>query len=210
MKYNKLISITLFNSFLLFIFASLLSSCDKRKIHASGFLTKLNKEQGRKIASIGIKRISFFDYQDTTQILVFCKVSSKKPKSCYNTTLQKILEDYETKYGKLSISSKTNIASKSKYSLVERKLDENSKFIKNKLKQKMNKIVTKRENFCKVNSKKYLKRCLNQYLKRDTFSVLNSFQIQNSKMNSHEYLYYKNFINNSLSKKLDKSYKKLL
>ncbi len=73
----------------------------------------------------------------------------------------------------------------------------------------LNKLVEKRVSFCKSNASFYMERCLKQYLKKETFEALNSYQSRTSLMNGHEYLYLKKQIERELVDKLDDELKKI-
>jgi hypothetical protein len=211
MKYNKLISITLFNSFFLLIFTCFVASCDKKTIQSKGMLTNFNKLPSRSIASIKskTKKRQFINFQDPKQIIVYCTNNSKRIKQCYNKYFAEILADYKVKFGPLSGSQITLIKENYQYNNINEKLNTMNKNIDQLLTVNIQSIVVKREDFCKANSKKYLKKCLTQYLSRDTFAILNKFQFEHRKMNAHEYIYYKNIIQSNFESKLKLSYNQL-
>jgi hypothetical protein len=208
MKYNKLISITLFNSFTLFIFATIAASCEKTTIHSKGMITHNFKEASRSIASVkkATGNVQFTTFQDPKQIIVYCSNNSKRIKQCYNKHFDEIVSRYKNKFGPLEVNQVTLIKDLYQYDKTNNDLKKINTTVKKKLSVNIEKIVKKRESFCKQNSKQFLKKCLGQYLTRDTFTILNKFQFKNEKMNAHEYLYYKNIIENEFNSKLKVSY----
>jgi len=202
MKYERLVSSTFLNSFILLILGSLLTSCDKTTYSSKGLFTKINQQykqqyldDGRSIASVNPKdTLSKFEkFQDPKQIFIYCSLNTKKEKICYNSELEKVLTKFKNKFGPLKPEEIKNIKDQYSYPVTQSTLKEVVKSISYKTTGNLNKIVNKRKNFCRRNSKKYLDRCLLQYLEKDTFSVLNKFHSKH-KLNGHEYLYVKNKI----------------
>ena len=76
MKQEKMVTLTLVNGLCLLVFASLLSSCQKSSIKATGHFT--SKLQSRAVASSAPGTI------DPRQIFVYCSVSSPDSKSCFS------------------------------------------------------------------------------------------------------------------------------
>jgi hypothetical protein len=212
MKYNKIISITLVNSFLILAFASFLASCNKQSIKPNGMLSNyLTTSPSRGIASINFETplSKFKEFQDPKQIIVYCSNQTKKIKTCYNNELSKLMSEYKSQYPRVTNQEIALIQENVKFETIKRKLDDINLHIQHELQPKINKLTQKREEFCKINSKNLVKRCLEQYLSRDTFAVLNNFQIKKNKMNAHEYLYYKEFIQKRIKSNLELSYNNL-
>ncbi|MFT6631154.1 MAG: hypothetical protein ACJAS4_001101 [Bacteriovoracaceae bacterium] len=204
MKINKIVTITLFNSFVLLVFASLLASCQKNNFAGHGLLSKW-ETASRSIASIDPQEIEKFkNFQDTKQIMIFCELNSAKVKSCYKDQFAKLLNRYSKKYPRTKSSSLTLITNKFSYENVKEEFEIILSQIYEKTNPKLDKLVSARKNFCEKNSEYYLEKCLTQYIEKDTFSVLNQFHGQN-KMNGHEYLYLKNIIKSKINKKLIKA-----
>jgi hypothetical protein len=201
MKLNKIVSITLFNSFILLVFASLLASCQKNHFASHGLLSKW-ETASRSIASVSPQEIAQFkNFQDTKQIIIFCEVNSVKVKSCYNDQFSKVLARYTKKYPRTKSSALSLIKNKFSFENVKNDFQHILKKVAEKTDPQLNKLVEARKKFCEKNSEFYLKKCLTQYMEKDTFTVLNQFHGKN-KMNGHEYLYFKKAIKLKINNKL--------
>lgn len=201
MKYNKIVPFTLFNSFVLLIFASFLASCQKNHFSQTGLLTKW-ETNSRSIASVRPKELKKFEsFQDPKQIVIFCELNSSKVKSCYKDQFNKVLSKYSKKYPQTKSSSITLIKDSLSYENVRGSFEQIIKQINNKTNKRLSELVMARKVFCEKNSEYYLEKCLTQYIEKDTFSVLNQFHGKN-KMNGHEYLYMKTIIKKQINKKL--------
>ena len=205
MKYPKILSLTLANGLGLLIFGSILAGCQKTAISKKGFLTSLVKENSRVPASATSK---FQDYQDPKQIYVYCKVNDMNAKKCYERHLKSALAQF-------SIKTK---ASKAELANYEKTLNfENAESQANKaidqvfmaIGPKINTTVEKRVRFCEENSSLYMDRCLGQYLKKETFEILNAYQSGNAQINGHEYLFLKDKIKKKLQRKLASAHQEI-
>lgn len=200
MKYSKIISITLTNAFILIVFASLLASCQKNKIKTTGLYTELGQVD-RSPASIA-PTMEF----DPKQIYIFCSIHSVNVKQCYK-------QHYKDQVQQLKTNNKqTNIAallSFNEFDKVESDVHFITKKILEKLDEKISFYTQKREDFCRKNSKYYMKKCLNGNIDSDTMNILNSYQQAVNKINGHEYLYLKHKIKSQLSHKLDGVYEQM-
>jgi hypothetical protein len=209
MKYDKIISISLFNGFTLLIFASFLSSCQKNSIKRFGHYTESKAEISRTIASSNESKPlkSFAKYYDLKQVYIYCKVNSVHEKNCYENNLNKIISNYEIKNGKLKESEKNEI--NNKFGSIQANVYTITNKIMTKVIPHISKLVNKREAFCQKNSTYYLERCLNQYVETDTMKVLNTYQKHNKNINGHEYLYLKKHIVKEFKSKLLTSFNSL-
>lgn len=205
MKFNKLVSITLCNSFVLLVFASMLASCQKSKFAKVGLFSKWESTPSRSIASVPKifkkkHQVTFINFQDPKQILIFCHSSSTKVKTCYKDHFNKTLVQFTKSYGPFSAEKIISLKEQFTYELVSETLNTLVSKVLEKTNDKMKKIVMSRKTFCEKNSEYFLKKCLSQYLEKDTFSVLNQFHGKN-RMNGQEYLYIKSKIKHNLNKK---------
>lgn len=196
MKYNRIISFTLFNGFVLLSFASILASCEKKVYPASGYFSQA---QGRSIASFGPKESSFSDFQDPKQIYIYCHLNLKNADSCFSEKLQKSMTKYEEKFGKLE--NKQEILDGLGYEIIKAEMDQSLNELTQKLEPQINKWVNKRFQFCKSNAKYFIDKCVKQNIEKDTFTVLNQFHKEN-KMNGQEYLFVKSAIQNKMNHSL--------
>lgn len=208
MKFSRLIPLTLINSFMLFILSTVLVGCNKDIVTKSGMLTHYKKLPSRSIASVNNK-MTFIKYQDPKQILIYCSKHSKHMRSCYNSHLKKIFHNYQMKYSHESLTEFQKIEDQYKFENIEKELTQINESIKKELTPLISDMVVVRTKFCKQNSTKYLKKCLTQYIPKDTFKVLNSFQQTNKVMNAHEYLYYKKLIQSEFKSQMSVSYNHL-
>lgn len=211
MKVNKIISIAVINGLTLLVFASLLASCQKNSIHTKGHFTEITlKAPSRSIASSEEKNLdSLRKHFDLKQIYIYCSLNDTRVEKCYKENIKKIIHQYEQKVGKFSEEQIKQLSSEEYFNSLELETKSVVFTIMKKIDTHIGQLVNKRENFCKVNSKFYIKRCLKQYLDADTMAVLNKYQQHHTKMNGHEYLYLKNGIERQFLSKLEVSYKKL-
>lgn len=198
MKYPKILSITLANGLGFLIFGSILAGCQKTAISKKGFLTTLVKQTSRVPASTSKK---FEDFQDPKQIYVYCQVNDMNAKRCYERHLKGALNRYikKTKATKDQIA---NYEKKHSYDQVKGQAHKALAHVFMALGPKINTTVEKRVGFCEENSSLYMERCLNQYLKKETFEILNEYQSANAQINGHEYLFLKDQIKRKLQQKL--------
>lgn len=197
MKYSKIISITLTNAFILLIFASLLSSCQKNKIKTTGLYTDYTSPQ-RSPASIK----SNIDF-DPKQIYIFCSIHSVNTKQCYKQYYNEQIQLMKSSQKNMDVSM---LMSSNNYEKIEQDVKYITTKILEKLETKIEFYSSKREDFCRKNSKYYLKKCLNGNIDSDTMNILNSYQQAVNKINGHEYLYLKHKIKNKLMQRLDSIY----
>jgi len=204
MEIKKLLHICLYQLICLSSLTAILLSCQGSKFPKSGHFSEF-KIQTRSIASFDAKteelKKSFRLFQDPKQMAMFCLLNSKKPKTCYNIHLQEKIERFLSKSNK-DQEPKVKSQLKELFSfsqvseqleiIINKALDQHEEFVQS--------LINKRKSFCLKNSKKDTLRCLEQYLKRDTFTVLNKYQSKNS-LNGIEYLYLKRKIQNTLQNK---------
>lgn len=187
----------MFNSLCLMIFASLLASCQKTKFPKTGHFSQFH-EVSRSIASTEQSVADkFTQFQDPKQIIMFCLINSKKPKTCYLLNLKEKLSEFSTKEQKLSLDEQKELTQKFNYDSELAILNKASNTSLDIYQDQFTKIVQKRKHFCEKNSKIDLQKCLEQYLKRDTFTLLNNFQNKN-KLNAIEYVFMIDKIQNKL------------
>ncbi|MCO4755179.1 MAG: hypothetical protein KC478_11910 [Bacteriovoracaceae bacterium] len=198
MKYPKILSITLVNGIGFLIFGAILAGCQKTAIHKKGFLTALVKQTSRGPASTVAK---FEEHQDPKQIYVYCHINDINPKSCYNRHLGESLTQF-FKDKKVPKTQLDTLAAKHKFETVKTDAHKAIDQVFMAITPTINKTVEKRVKFCEANSNLHLDRCLKQYLKKETFEVLNSYQASNKNMNGHEYLFLKDKIQKKLERKL--------
>ena len=215
MKYNKVLSLTLTNGFLLLAFASILASCQKKTIHKNGLFSNYQEStRSRSIASIKpinqnpvIKRFSKF--QDPKQINIYCSLNAINVAQCYKRKFNKSVENFIQVKGEISKKDFQEINNHFAFEKVNEQVADIRDNIKTSLVPKITSLVSKRQNFCQNNSKLDFQRCMTQYLERDTFEVLNSFQMKQARMNGHEYLFLKKLIHKSLEEQLISIKKKI-
>lgn len=211
MKFNKIISIAVINGLTLLIFASLLASCQKNSIPTQGHFSHFKAfVSARSIASAESEQLtSLKRHFDLKQIYIYCSLNDTNVQQCYKNNLKQIVNRYEQNVGTISKNDKKNIMTSAKF--IDSKL--NSEKIMFHIIDKMDthivQLVSKRENFCRVNSNHYIERCLKQYIETDTMTVLNKYQEYNTELNGQEYLYLKNGIKKKFTSKLKASFKHL-
>lgn len=207
MKVDKIISIAVINGLTLLLFASLLAGCQKTSIHHAGLFTKYTQQNSRTIASATISS-DLEKHFDVKQVYIFCKVNDINVEQCFKKNFEVILKRYEDKNGSLAQGQKDELIRQVNFNQIKTNTEVIAKSMIDKMSTHIGQLVSKRESFCRVNSKFYIKRCLGQYVEKDTMSVLNAYQGHNREMNGHEYLYLKNKIkekfNTSLAVSLDK------
>lgn len=208
MKYNKVLSITLTNGLLLLAFASILASCQKKSIHKNGLFSQFEvTDQSRGIASISRNELNskiahnFVKFQDPKQITIYCSLNSINVKQCYKRKLNKTLKSFIQTSGAMTKAEFDSLKNTFDFNKTNTHVQKIKQRIKFQLSPKILALVNKRKSFCENNSKINFKRCLNQYVERDTFAVLNAFQMKQAKMNGHEYLYLKKIIQKSFKEK---------
>lgn len=182
--------VTLINSFMLMVFASILASCQRPKYYKSGHLSTFSF-QTRSIASFNDQDLykNFLTHQDPKQIIIYCKLNSKKPQTCYRIHLKKSLSKFSKRYKNVQVEQLNLLTEQLAYKQQEGILESLTQKILLSEKEHIGKLIHKRKIFCYKNSKKDIERCLKQYLNNDTFSVLNKYQSQN-KLNGLEHNYF--------------------
>ena len=211
MKFDKIISIAVINGLTLLIFASLLASCQKNSIPTKGHFSTFDKTVlGRSIASAEPQQlISLKKHFDLKQVYIYCSLNDTNAQQCYKTNLEKVINQYEKKAGKFSKEEKNLVVSSANFEYSKLNSEKIMFNVIGKMDTHIIQLVNKRENFCRVNSKYYIERCLKQYIETDTMVVLNKYQEHNTELNGHEYLYLKNGIKKKFVSKLDGSFKRL-
>lgn len=193
MKYNRIISFTIINAFVLLGFASFLSGCEKKSFPGHGYFSKSDNK--RSVASVETKPFfkEFFHFQDPQQINIYCQLNRQPKEQCYNENMRSSLAKFQEKFGEISPTQQENLIKKYPYDQIQSELNIELKKIADNLVPQINKWVNKRFNFCKQHSKYFLKKCIKQSMEKDTFSILNQFH-KKHKMNGQEYLLVKKTI----------------
>lgn len=204
MRYPKILSLTLANGFGFLIFGSILAGCQKAVIHKKGFFTSLAKQSvGRVPASSGYE-----NQQDTKQIFIYCQVNDVSPKACYQRHLSESLASFG-RNSALSEESLEALKEKHSYSAVELQIKRALNAVSAAISPSVGKTVANRVQFCEQHASR-MEKCLKQYLKKETFQILNAYQETNRSMNGHEYLFLKNHIQAKLESKLDSALGEIL
>lgn len=194
MKTEKIVSITMLNAFVLMMFGSFLSGCQKKSISKTGFYTTLN-DNGRVPASSN----EFKQYQDPKQVYIYCSLNELNPKNCFDHFIDQ----------KVSELKKQDIQKPDFYQTKSSVESLNNQIISMVLPE-IKKVAKERENFCEINSKFYLNRCLNQYVNKESTEVLNRFQDKKTPFNGHEYLYIQKQIEGKMKELLKLSEKSII
>lgn len=208
MKFKSIISITVVNSLVLFVFGSLLSSCDKRSISKTGYFSKTN-QISRSIASVVPTTMQdYAKFQDPKQLIIYCSLNSLNVDHCYKVHLKDSVSDFirQTK----NISPEESIAIIEYYSFekVNNSLNSQISDLKFEIHSPLKSLLAKQKIFCKTNAQKHIGRCIEQFIQRDTMNVLNKFQFKHT-LNGHEYLYVKNIIEKEFQKEAAKVIERL-
>ena len=184
MRINNVISFSLFNAFTLLFLASTLASCQKTsQVKKTGHFSSIR--QSRSIASLTSHDKSF----DPRQVYVYCATNSRNLESCYNDKVKR-LEIKNTK----------------SFEAVGFEVKEITKSILAIVKKDISKNLDKRKSFCLKNSKHFFKKCLTQYVERDSMVTLNKYQSQNKGINGYEYIHLKRSIASVYSSELNAFY----
>lgn len=182
---------------------TLIVSCQKKgdDLAKAGLFTKL-KESNRGLASLSNDLIEEFrNYQDPKQVYIYChNKNAKQAKSCYEKHMQSFLEQYK-KTNTVNPEYFQKVIVDSTYSNVQKQIDNNVQYIYSITNSSINQLVDTRKDFCQKNAKVRTKKCLTQYIEKDTFTVLNKFQNSNS-MNGNEYLFVKKALQKKFKHKL--------
>lgn len=189
MKTEKIVSITMVNAFMLMLFGSFLSGCQKKTISKTGFYTNFNT-QNRTPASFD----KFSKIQDPKQVYIYCQLNELNPKKCFDLFVQQ----------KMNEAKSQNITPPD-YQKIDNEMQSLNKKLISLVLPKIKDFAIKREEFCEKNSKFYLSRCLNQYINKESLQVLNQFQDQKSPFNGHEYLYVQKQIESKMKELLVKA-----
>jgi hypothetical protein len=186
----------------------ILFSCQKRSISKTGYFTKLNTTVATRAPASALnpeaaKTLEMFKtFQDSKQILVFCKLNSIRTSQCYQEKFNVSFRDFAKKHGPLSAEAIQAIKDHNKFDHINSNLVGLESLIMGSVDPKINQITNDRSKFCKINATVNLHKCLNQFIKRDTFAVLNNFQHENATLNGQEYLYVKSLIEVQLKERL--------
>lgn len=195
MQHPKILSLAM----ALPLLGSILVGCQKTEIHKHGFFSQGTRDVQRMPASVGQ---GYSAFQDPKQIFIYCAVNDSDSKSCYDRNLEESLNAYTVENG-LPKDSADKLKSALTFEAAKNQTEKSLRQVFMAIHPSINKLVKKRVDFCKANANVYLDRCLKQYLKKETFQVLNAFQEGNGSINGHEYLFLKNRIEAKLSDKLD-------
>lgn len=208
MKLSKVLCLALINGFVLLIFASMLAGCQQASVHHYGYFTRFAQENNRQIASASPAH-SIQKHFDIKQVYIYCMVNEKNVEQCFDKNFKNILKKYENKSGKFTEIERQKITQEINFKSIQNNTEKLAKTMLKKMDVHIKQLVNRREKFCRTNAKYYIKRCLNQYIEKDTMSVLNSYQVHNREMNGHEYLFLKNKIKNKIHISLSSSFQKL-
>lgn len=189
MKTEKIVSITMINAFMLMLFGSFLSGCQKKTISKTGFYTNFNT-QNRTPASFD----EFSKIQDPKQVYIYCQLNELNPKKCFDLFVQQKMNE-----------AKSQNITQPDYQKIDNEMQSLNKKLISLVLPKIKDFAIKREEFCEKNSKFYLSRCLNQYTNKESLQVLNQFQDQKSPFNGHEYLYVQKQIESKMKELLVKA-----
>lgn len=183
MRVNKLISLTLFNASTLLFLSAVLASCQNNTtLKKVGHFSKLR--QARSIASdLGVSKKTSYDPR---QVYLYCSAKNLSTRSCYDEKIKEL-----------------SINNTKPFKAVEFEVREVTNSILSSLAPTINKNVELRKNFCLKNSTHYLKKCLTQYIERDSVFTLNKYQKQNQEINGYEYIHLKRSIASVYNKKLE-------
>ena len=164
--------------------ASTLASCQKsNQVKKTGHFSSIR--QSRSIASLTKKSKSF----DPRQVFLFCSTNSRNLKSCYKERVKEL-----------------NIKNTKSFDAVSFEIAEITKSILTIVSNDINKNITKRKTFCLKNSQHFFKKCLTQYVERDSMVTLNKYQAQNKGINGYEYIHLKRSIASVYTKELNEFY----
>ena len=189
------------------VLLTIMVSCsESSSIPARGQFSKYkSKSVYRMPASTNVAKIKleeFSKFQDTKQILVHCQLDTKHTSSCYRDIFKKKLDRFASTSGPVNADSLKLIRQVHSYENVKDNFGGLDDLIKGQAAPKIKKVVLKRAKFCEKNSKENLHRCLNQFVKRDTFMITNSIQRESEAMNGQEYIYVKNIVEHNLKERL--------
>ena len=185
MKYAKILSTTL-------ALGTILAGCQKSMINKTGMFTTLGKASGRAPASAN----TFEQFQDPKQIYIYCHLNDMSPSNCYKRNLEDSLRTFARK-NNLGPNTMAKLQEENSYAITQEKTNKGLSLVFERIQPSIDKLVEKRVGFCQQNATVNLDRCLKQYLKKETFQVLNAYQDRNAGMNGHEYLFLKNEIETS-------------
>ena len=189
-------------------FLSLLAvtSCEQSTIPKKGHF-KYTKSISRSIASTST--VSKFEQRllnkmNPIQAYLHCKIKkSNIAEKCYNDKIK-------STFKKLSITKEMEqyqkIVQLFSYESIEKRTLEQVELATNEVSTRMLNILHKRVEFCKLNSKNLIKRCLTQYLSQDSTALVNDLQQRHPTINGLEYLFLKENLEATLEKKLLKQH----
>jgi YHS domain-containing protein len=183
MKYNKIVSFALINGFVLLVFASVLSGCQKNSIAKKGHFTNYFPERNPANAEEAY-------VPDAKQIYLYCKLNTIDTKDCFDKTLTKILHE-KAKEGFIESEQIQKFKDSIEYVLVEKEIINIANNISVQMEEHFTRYASKRQEFCDQNASKDLKRCLHRHLHADALKVLNQYQKQAPNLNGQEYLFLK-------------------
>lgn len=182
-----------------------LIACSKNEVvPTSGYYTKSLETNSRVPANYSKnKKLDFRSFQDTNQILIFCKLNSNHISSCYTEKLEKALTSYVQQHGPFKSKTIKIIRESNQFEIVSKNFQKLDTNIMKQAETKIENSIVKRVKFCHKNATQKIQRCLNQYVNRDTFAITNSIQRTSKKLNGQEYLYIKKRIESQFEKRLD-------
>lgn len=195
MKMEKFISLSLCNASIFLIFATAMTSCEKRNFQKFGHFSKVSLTK-RSPASTQNNEVlnKFNSYQDAKQIYLYCSLNAPKLDQCYKHHFNQVISTFSKKYKSYSKDEINEIKKKYSFENTQEQIVGIKSIIIDKLDPEMFSIVKKQKEFCKENATKNEKRCLLQFKNKETVALLNKYQKREQKLNAHEYLYMHNFL----------------
>lgn len=187
MKYNRIITFTVCNAFMMLSLASLLAGCQKKLYPSTGYFSQ---DPGRSPASIDS---GFYQYQDPKQIFIYCSLNKSVVENCYQEKFDLALKQYQAQFGELNTADLQQLKQSNSFNDVSAKVYNLARKLEQQLEPEINKYVNQRKIFCQKNSKYFFNKCLKQFTEKDSFAVLNKFH-QKNQMNGQEYLFLKDRI----------------
>ncbi len=185
--------------------------CNEQKVSSKGLFNMAIETTSRSIAStphISKKSlIKISEKYNPTQFYLHCLMREKNShKKCYYKQLHLTLSHLDIKPSDQEFTELENFFSLEK---IEESLKHDSLQTQKAINDKLLGLVFKRTEFCKANSKHFLKRCLMQYKNQDSINLANQLQKRFPQINGIEYLYLKDQIESELEAKLEKQHELL-
>jgi len=192
---------------LILISIVMLTACEKEHIATKGHFTNLEPSQNSRVPASISKKSKFFkkfsQFQDTKQVYIHCKLNSKNADFCYQNQLKKVLTTFTSSHKNIDPQSLKDIKEYHRVDYIKEKMQQIDRRLVRTLNEKIMAAVSLRSNFCKKNAKKKVQKCLNRFIKKDTFNIINEYQRKSDqKLNGVEYLHLKNLAHKRLTNQL--------